>query len=81
MATIGIPISPFMLAMFQKRLQGCLYGMMTPSADVLRLLTMYEHGQLKLDELVSRSYTLDEINVGYEDMHAGTNIRGMIEFL
>jgi NDMA-dependent alcohol dehydrogenase len=80
MDTMGIPISPFMLAMFQKRLQGCLYGMMTPSADVLRLLTMYEHGQLKLDELVSRSYTLDEINLGYEDMHAGTNIRGVIEF-
>jgi S-(hydroxymethyl)glutathione dehydrogenase/alcohol dehydrogenase len=80
MDTIGIPISPFMLAMFQKRLQGCLYGMMTPSADVLRLLTMYEHGQLKLDELVSRTYTLDDINVGYEDMHAGTNIRGVIEF-
>jgi S-(hydroxymethyl)glutathione dehydrogenase/alcohol dehydrogenase len=80
MATVGIPISPFMLAMFQKRIQGCLYGMMSPSKDVPRLLEMYEQGQLKLDELVTRTYTLDEINTGYEDMHAGTNIRGVIQF-
>jgi NDMA-dependent alcohol dehydrogenase len=80
MAVADIPVSPFMLAMFQKRLQGCLYGMMSPSSDVPRLLAMYEQGQLKLDELVSRTYTLEEINLGYEDMHAGTNIRGVIEF-
>jgi NDMA-dependent alcohol dehydrogenase len=80
MAAVGIPVSPFMLAMFQKRIQGCLYGMMAPSADVPRLLTLYESGQLKLDELISRTYTLDEINLGYEDMHAGNNIRGIIEF-
>jgi NDMA-dependent alcohol dehydrogenase len=79
-ATVGIPISPLVLAMYQKRIQGCLYGMMSPSADVLRLLGMYEQGQLKLDELVTRTYTLDEINTGYEDLHAGTNIRGVIRF-
>jgi S-(hydroxymethyl)glutathione dehydrogenase/alcohol dehydrogenase len=80
MAVSSIPVSPFMLAMFQKRIQGCLYGMMSPSADVSRLLGMYEQGKLKLDELVTRTYTLDEINMGYEDLHAGVNIRGIIEF-
>jgi S-(hydroxymethyl)glutathione dehydrogenase/alcohol dehydrogenase len=80
MALDSIPISPFILAMYQKRLQGCLYGMMSPSSDVPRLLGMYQNGQLKLDELVTRTYRLDEINVGYTDMHAGTNIRGVIEF-
>ena len=79
-ATVGIPVNLLMLAMYQKRIQGCLYGMMSPSSDVLRLLGMYEQGQLKLDELVTRTYTLDEINTGYEDMHAGTNIRGVIRF-
>jgi Zn-dependent alcohol dehydrogenase len=76
----SIPVSPFMLAMFQKRLQGCLYGNMSPSAAVPRLLAMYENGQLKLDELVTSTYPLDEINQGYQDMHAGKNIRGVIEF-
>jgi S-(hydroxymethyl)glutathione dehydrogenase/alcohol dehydrogenase len=80
MALDSIPVSPFILAMFQKRLQGCLYGMMSPAGDVPRLLAMYERGQLKLDELVTRTYTLDEVNLGYQDMHAGLNIRGVIEF-
>jgi NDMA-dependent alcohol dehydrogenase len=80
MDAVGVPISPFMLAMYQKRIQGCLYGMMAPSTDVLRLLGMYEQGQLKLDELVSRTYRLEEINTGYDDMYAGANIRGVIEF-
>jgi S-(hydroxymethyl)glutathione dehydrogenase/alcohol dehydrogenase len=79
-ATVGIPVNLLMLAMYHKRIQGCLYGGMSPSGDIPRLLRMYEQGQLKLDELVSRTYTLDEINTGYEDMHAGRNIRGVITF-
>jgi S-(hydroxymethyl)glutathione dehydrogenase/alcohol dehydrogenase len=39
---------------------------------------MYRAGQLKLDELVTRTYTLDDINQGYQDMRDGINIRGVI---
>jgi NDMA-dependent alcohol dehydrogenase len=76
----SMQVSPFMLAMFQKRLQGCLYGNMSPRAAVPQFLAMYENGQLKLDELVTTTYKLDEVNAGFRDMHAGKNIRGMIEF-
>ena len=76
----GVPISPFMLTMFQKRLQGVLYGSLSPSKDILRLVSMYQAGQLKLDELVTRTYSLDQVNEGYADMHAGRNIRGVITF-
>ena len=41
---------------------------------------MYRHGQLKLDELTTRTYTLDQINQGYADMLAGENIRGVVVF-
>jgi S-(hydroxymethyl)glutathione dehydrogenase/alcohol dehydrogenase len=76
--TATMPVNPFMLAMFQKRIQGALFGMMSPARDVPRLLTMYRRGQLKLDELASRTYTLDQISEGYADMYAGTNLRGVI---
>jgi len=76
----SIPISPFILTLFQKRLQGVLYGSLSPSKDILRLLSMYQAGELKLKELVTRTYTLDQINEGYADMHAGRNIRGVITF-
>jgi NDMA-dependent alcohol dehydrogenase len=77
---MSIPVSPFILTMFQKRIQGVLYGSLSPSKDILRLLAMYQAGQLKLKELVTRTYTLDQINEGYADMHAGKNIRGVITF-
>jgi NDMA-dependent alcohol dehydrogenase len=79
-AEVGIPVNLYELAMYQKRIQGVLYGMMAPSKDVPRLLALYENGHLKLDELVTRTYRLDEIGAAYEDLHAGRNIRGMIVF-
>lgn len=77
---MNIPVSPFILAMFQKRIQGVLYGSLAPSTAIQQLLWMYQSGQLKLKELITRTYTLDEINEGYTDLHAGRNIRGIIAF-
>jgi S-(hydroxymethyl)glutathione dehydrogenase/alcohol dehydrogenase len=42
------------------------------------MFDMYRNGTLRLDEMITRRYTLDEINQGYDDMHAGKNIRGVI---
>ncbi len=45
------------------------------------LLDMYRNGHLKLDELVTRRYRLDQINdARITDMREGCNIRGVIEF-
>ena len=75
---IGIPISPLELTLYQKRLQGSLYGASSPTKDIPRMLGLYQSGKLKLDELVTKTYTLDEINQGYDDMHDGKNLRGVI---
>jgi S-(hydroxymethyl)glutathione dehydrogenase/alcohol dehydrogenase len=75
---VGIPVSPMELTLFQTRIQGSLFGASSPSKDILRMLSLYQSGRLKLDELVTRTYTLDEINQGYADMHAGKNIRGVL---
>jgi S-(hydroxymethyl)glutathione dehydrogenase/alcohol dehydrogenase len=42
------------------------------------MLRLYQEGKLKLDELITKKYKLDDINQGYEDMHAGKNLRGVI---
>ncbi|MFH8249333.1 NDMA-dependent alcohol dehydrogenase [Microbacterium sp. B2969] len=76
----SIPISPLELTRYQKRIQGTIYGHANPRADVLKQLQMYDSGQLKLDELITRMYSLDEINEGYRDMVEGRNIRGGILF-
>jgi S-(hydroxymethyl)glutathione dehydrogenase/alcohol dehydrogenase len=76
----GMPINPWDLTMMQKRIQGALFGASNPAADIPRQIQMYRTGQLKVDELITNTYALDEIGRGYEDMHAGKNVRGVIVF-
>ena len=80
MMDIGVPISLVELVLYQKRLQGSLFGASSPSADIPWLIDLYTSGKLKLDELVTTTYRLDEIAQGFVDMHAGKNLRGVVLF-
>ena len=44
----------------------------------MRLLRLYDAGQLKLDELITTQYQLEDVNQGYQDLRDGKNIRGVI---
>lgn len=41
-------------------------------------LDRYRSADLRLDELITRRYRLDEVNQGYDDLLAGRTVRGMI---
>jgi S-(hydroxymethyl)glutathione dehydrogenase/alcohol dehydrogenase len=73
-------VNLFELAMFQKEVRGVVFGAANPRFDIPNLLALYKSGQLKLDELITRTYRLDQINQGYQDMLDGVNIRGVITF-
>ena len=75
-----VSLNLFMLAMMNKEVKGTVFGSGNPRADIPALLSMYREGTLKLDELITTRYSLDQVNQGYEDMRAGKNIRGVIEF-
>jgi S-(hydroxymethyl)glutathione dehydrogenase/alcohol dehydrogenase len=77
---VGIPIPIGELTLFEKKIQGAMFGMSNPSSDIPRMLDLYRAGHLKLDELVTNEYSLDEVARGYEDMHTGKNIRGVIRY-
>lgn len=77
---IALPISLRHIVLYQKRLQGSLFGASSPSKDIPALLEMYRQGRLKLDELITRRYPLEGLNDGYEDMRAGRNLRGIIDY-
>jgi len=70
----------FMLSMMNKEVKGTVFGSTNPRAQIPQLLSMYREGVLKLDELVTHRYSLDEVNQGYQDMRDGKNVRGVIEF-
>ncbi|MFF0279419.1 NDMA-dependent alcohol dehydrogenase [Rhodococcus aetherivorans] len=79
-AAVGIPVPILELILYEKKIKGSLFGSSSPRADIPKLLDLYQAGYLKLDELITTEYPLDDINQGYDDMRAGTNIRGVIRF-
>jgi alcohol dehydrogenase (nicotinoprotein) len=79
-AKTTIEISGAMLTLFEKRIQGSLFGSGDPFHDIPRMVELYRSGDLKLDELITQTYTLDEVNQGYKDLVDGKNIRGVIVY-
>jgi S-(hydroxymethyl)glutathione dehydrogenase / alcohol dehydrogenase len=73
-------INLLQLAMLNKEVKGTIFGSGNPRFDIPNLLAMYRAGKLKLDELITRTYSLEDVNQGYEDMREGRNIRGVILF-
>ena len=74
--SISLTGSPMMG--FHKRIQGSLAGGSNPIFEMPNLLGLYKSGHLKLDEIITRRYTLERVNEGYHDLLAGKNIRGVI---
>jgi NDMA-dependent alcohol dehydrogenase len=75
-----IQLNGDILTLYQKTVKGSLFGASNPMHDIKNILSLYKAGQYKLDELVTKTYTLDQINEGYEDMAAGVNLRGVITY-
>jgi S-(hydroxymethyl)glutathione dehydrogenase/alcohol dehydrogenase len=69
-----------MMTMMEKQLRGSLFGSANIRKDIPRLFELYLQGQLNLDDLITKTYTLDQINEGYDAMRNGENIRGVILF-
>jgi alcohol dehydrogenase (nicotinoprotein) len=67
-----------MMIMYQRQVRGALFGDCNPLYDVPKLLGLYRSGDLKLDELITRRYRLDELNDAYQDLADGKNIRGVV---
>lgn len=79
-ANVDVKLSLFELTLLQKDLQGAIFGGLAPRNAIPELLSLYQEGQLKLDELVTTKYSLEDINQGYQDMRDGKNIRGMVVY-
>jgi len=74
----NIQLSSFELTLFQKRLEGALFGGGNPFDDIPLMLDLYRAGRLKLDELITTRYRLEDVNQGYRDLLDGRNIRGLL---
>ena len=63
---------------YHRRIQGSLFGGANPLHDIPMILSLWHEGHLKLPELITKRYTLGEINEGYADLMEGRNLRGVL---
>jgi S-(hydroxymethyl)glutathione dehydrogenase/alcohol dehydrogenase len=64
----------------EKTLTGSYFGSARPREDFPRMLSLYAAGKLKLDELITRRYKIDEAPQAFSDLESGKNARGVIVF-
>ncbi|MEW6473123.1 MAG: NDMA-dependent alcohol dehydrogenase [Actinomycetota bacterium] len=79
-ADLHIEVPPMELVLFEKELIGTVYGGCNPFAEINLLLELNRTGKLRLEELITNRYRLDDINAAFADMLEGRNIRGVIVF-
>ena len=78
---INDPVSvPMPWFMWNKTYITPLYGGCVPARDFPRIFQHYQSGELRLDELVTRTYQLDQLGTAIDDMLSGRNAKGVIVF-
>src|SRR5438034_243272 len=77
---VRAPITPYTMALQEKCIKGTMYGSVRPNLDFPWLVDQYLAGNLKVDELVSRTYKLEEINEGFSALRGGQVARGVVVF-
>jgi NDMA-dependent alcohol dehydrogenase len=73
--TVTIPASSLLA---EKEIKGSLYGSARPRVDMPHLIDLYMKKKLKLDELVSRTYSLEEVNVAMDALEKGEVARSVV---
>jgi len=75
-----VEITGYEIFMLEKTLKGSMMGSNAFRVDMPRYCDMYLDGRLRLDEMVSHTLALEEINDGYELMRSGKSARAVIDF-
>ncbi len=78
--TAEVTVPSLSLVYEERVLTGSLYGSASPKTDLPRLIDLYRGGLLKLDELLTRSYPIEEINEAYAALESGETLRSVVTF-
>ena len=78
--TAEVTVPSLSLVYDERVLTGSLYGSAAPKTDIPRMIDLYRAGSLKLDELLTRSYPIEEINQAYDALQSGETLRSVVTF-
>ncbi len=76
----AVALTVFDCVVNERKVIGSSMGSTRLSVDVPRLIDLYRHGRLKLDELITNRYPLEQINVAIAEMETGEVLRNVIVF-
>ncbi len=79
-AETSIDISLHELTLTEKQVIGTLYGSANARADIPKMLELASSGLVDLDVMVTKTYSLADVNEGYADLRAGANVRGVLVY-
>jgi S-(hydroxymethyl)glutathione dehydrogenase/alcohol dehydrogenase len=69
-----LPADPYTLTLWRKKITGVLFGESQFQTDIPRFVSLYEQGQINLDDMITKELTLDQINEGFENVLAGNKV-------
>ncbi|PCJ14332.1 MAG: alcohol dehydrogenase [Gammaproteobacteria bacterium] len=75
-----VSINSMMFSLSAKTYKGCFYGNANPAVDFPNLLSLYRQKRLPLDEMITKTYDIDDAPQAFDDMQAGLNARGIIVY-
>src|SRR6202008_3373006 len=73
--TVTIPAWSLMT---EKVIMGSVYGSARPRVDMPRLIDLYMNKKIKIDELVTRTFSLDGVNEAYDLLKQGSVARSVV---
>ncbi|WP_125563864.1 zinc-binding dehydrogenase [Pseudoalteromonas rubra] len=62
-----------------KSIRGSWGGASRPDVDIPKFIALYNEGKLELDDLITRTYPLEDVNTALDDLHNKKIIRALIE--
>lgn len=65
---------------YLRSVRGVLQNGGTPKLEISKLINLYAAGKLPLERLVTARYSIEQVNLGFQEMRDGLNIRGLVTF-
>ncbi len=75
-----VELNLFAFSMFNQELRGTVFGSESPRVQIPRLLRLHHEGRLHVDDLITREYSIEEVQKGYDELESGQNVRGVVRF-
>ena len=76
----ALPVNVVSLVGEERTLKGSYIGTCVPSRDIPRYVALYREGRLPVDRLMSGTIPLEDINAGFDRLHAGEVVRLVVTF-